>query len=213
MARKVITGLIAAVLVGAIALFAAEKAQKKESAEKPKQEAKAVEQTSANSCPGEVSGRSQAVEPPKHRENLLDQLISAYKANDREKMGEIIKKMEQRREKMREFAEFNRWHQQAHRRMDSEGCGWRQGWAMGGARPAGPGWQMPCGSPPCQTPARRGCCGGGMGAWGPPSGERMPMRGRGYGPPQGYGQESGPACDMPKGNKTPMDDPSPEPDW
>jgi hypothetical protein len=194
MARKVITGIIAAVLVGAIALFAAEKAQKKEFAEKPA---------------GKTEQQAKAGECTEQREALLDQLIVAYKANDREKMGEIIKKMEQRREKMREFAEFNRWHQQAHHRMDSKDCGWRQGWAMGGARPAGPGWQMPCGGPPCQRP----CCGGGMGAWGPPSGERMPMRGRGYSPPQGYGQESGPACDMPKGNKTPMDDPSPESDW
>jgi len=223
MARKVITGIIAAVLVGAIALFAAEKAQKKESAERPKQEAKAVEM-------------------PKHKEALLDQLIVAYKANDREEMGEIIKKMEQRREKMREFAKFNRWHQWAHRGMGPEGCGWRQGQAMGGNCPAGPGWQMPCGGPPCQRP----CCGGGMGGWGPPAGQcrpmpgcgmqfdgqrrqgppcgamggwgapacgNRPMRGRGNSPPQGCGQGAGPAWDMPSCEAPPRDVPPPESDW
>ena len=70
MTRKIITGVIAAVLVVTIAVFAAEKAKEKKFAEK----AKAGER-------GEEFER---------HEGLLDQLAEAYKANDREKMGEII---------------------------------------------------------------------------------------------------------------------------
>jgi hypothetical protein len=191
MARKIITGIIAAVLVGAIALFAAEKAQKKDSADKPKQEAKAVEMS-------------------KCKDGLLDQLIVAYKANDREKMGEIIKKMEQRRGKMREFAKFNRWHQWAHRGMGPEGCGWRQGRAMGGNCPAGQCRPMPgCGmqfdgqrrqGPPC----------GAMGRWEAPACGNRPMCGRGTGPAQGCGQGAGPALDIDAPSR---DVPPPELDW
>jgi hypothetical protein len=139
-------------------------------------------------------------------------------------MGEIIKKMEQRREKMREFAKADGGHRWAHRGMGPEGCG----------------WQMPCGGPPCQTPARRGCWGGSMGACGQPSGERMPMPcwrgGMGaWGPPAcgdkpmhgwgGFGPEyswrqgpdrrhlAPPACDMPSDDTPKTDVPPAEWGW
>jgi hypothetical protein len=127
MTRKIITGVIAAVLLATIAVFAAEKVKEKVLAEKPK----AGEQ-------GEKMGQP---------ERLLDQLAEAYKANDRQKMGEIISKMQERREKMREFVKLNRWHQWAHHRMmwqarfgwgpgqQMAGPGMHRGMAMGG-----PGW-------------------------------------------------------------------------
>ncbi len=112
MTRKIITGVIAAVLVVTIAVFAAEKAKEKAFAEKPEPKA----------C--ELQGQ---------HEGLLDQLVEAYKANDREKMGEIINKMQERREKMREFVKLNRWHRWAHRRMMGQmGPGWGQGQQMAG---------------------------------------------------------------------------------
>ena len=94
MTRKIITGVIAAILLVTIAVFAAEKVMEKTSAEK----ARAGEQFGPH-------------------DRLLDQLVEAYKANNREKMGEIINKMQERREKMREFVKLNRWHQWAQRRM------------------------------------------------------------------------------------------------
>ena len=106
MTRKIITGVIAAVLVVTIAVFAAEKAREKAFGEKPGPKEKAGEQLG-------------------QREGLLDQLAEAYKANDRDKMGEIINKMQERREKMREFVKLNRWHRWAHRRMMGQmGPGW-----------------------------------------------------------------------------------------
>ena len=83
MTRKIVTGVIAAVLVVTIAVLAAEKAKEKVFAERPKA--------------GEQFGP---------HERLLDQLVDAYKANDRDKMGEIINKMQERREKMREFVKL-----------------------------------------------------------------------------------------------------------
>jgi hypothetical protein len=175
MARKVVMGVIVAVLVGAIALFAAEKAKEKKAVEKPQQGAMAVEQTSANT-----------VESPKHKQGLLDQLISAYQANDREKMGEIIKKMENRREKMQEFAKFNRWHQEAHRKWAMAGCGANPGCGRGGAMTGGPG-------------RMRGCSGFGQGQdWGP-------------GPI--WKHDAPPAWNMPRGDCPKSDVPPPEWGW
>jgi flagellin-like protein len=176
MTRKAIVGVIGAVLLVAIALFAAEKAKEKKVAEKPEQEAKAI-------------GR------PEQKEGLLDQLVAAYKANDREKMGEIINKMESRRDEMRKLAKLNKWHQQAHRQWGMMGWNQQQGRGMGG----------------CQCC----CCRGGMGGWGnqmpmgncgPPPGGFRPMREGGPGP--GPQHNAPPACDMSPGN-----DPSPEADW
>jgi hypothetical protein len=112
MTKKIITGVIAAILLVTIAVFAAGKAMDKARA-------------------GEQFG---------WHERLLDQLVEAYKANDREKMGEIINKMQERREKMEKFARFNRWRQWAHHRMMGQmGPGWGQGQQM-----AGPGWNQCC---------------------------------------------------------------------
>ena len=189
MARKVIIGVVSAVLLGAIVLFAAEKAQEKKAAEKPGQETKAVGQ-------------------PEQQEGLLDQLISAYKANDREKMGEIIKKMESRREEMREFGKLNKWHQWAHRREAMMEQRWGQGWrqegppcqrqpgprmnhgfcgeqgrtgGMDGCGPMNRDWQMKRFGPPC-------CCGGMSGGEQPNRGYGQ-MRGRDYGPGSRWGPE------------------------
>jgi hypothetical protein len=165
MTRKITIAVCAAVLVGAIALFAAEKAREKSPANKPEQDAKAVVQ-------------------PAQKEGLLDQLITAYKANDREKMGEIIKQMQERREGMRKLAKLNKWHQWAHRRMmEKAGPGWQDGWGMAGpGRQGGWGNQMPWGGPqwggaPCQTQERRGCCCGCMGGRGAMTGGPAQIRG------------------------------------
>ena len=145
MTRKIITGVIAAVLLVTIAVFAAEKAKEKKFADKPK-----------------AGERGEGFE---QHEGLLDQLAEAYKANDRQKMGEIINKMQERREKMREFVKTNRWHKWAHRRMMGQmtaslktvvraskwpdpagvmvlqmaGPGGNRGWAM-----QGQGWNQGC---------------------------------------------------------------------
>jgi hypothetical protein len=133
MTKKIITGVIAAILVVTIAVFAAEKAREK---------ARACEQFGWH-------GR------------LLDKLAEAYKANDREKMGKIINKMYERREKMREFAKASGWHRWAHRRMMGQmGPGWGQGQQM-----AGPGWNQGC---PMRGP--RGNCGWAMQGPGPNQG-------------------------------------------
>jgi hypothetical protein len=102
MLRNVLIAITAAVLLGAISLLAAEKVKEKKAKEK-EQPTQALERQR----PGA----------------LLDELIAAYKANDREKMGQIIKKMEQRRGKGQKFAKFNRWHERAHQRMDMRGPG------------------------------------------------------------------------------------------
>ena len=209
MAKKVIMGVLASVLLGAIALFAAEKAQEKKATETPKQQERACDQPAQPAL--ECRNRGNKVEGPKGGEELLDQLITAYKANDREKMGEIIKKMEHRREKMREFAQADGGHQWAHHRMRPEGCG----------------WQMPCGGMGAcgqsfgERPQMRGCgmpcCGqwrqGPPCGWGTPACGNRPMCGQRAGPAQDCGQVDKQACDMPKGDKAPVDDPSPESDW
>jgi hypothetical protein len=196
MARKIITGVIAAILVVTIAVFAAEKAKEKAFAEKARA--------------GEQFGQ---------HERLLDQLVDAYKANDREKMGQIIAKMQERREKMREFVKLNRWHRWAHRRMmmhrmmgqmgpgwgqgqQMAGPGWNRGWAMRGgpnqgcppyrdgqATMAGPRWGQfqamnGCGQGPC------GC----MGNCGPMAGgfRQMPCQQGGMGMGNCMPQQNGP---------------------
>jgi hypothetical protein len=164
MTRKITIAVCVAVLVGAIALFAADKAREKSPGDRPKDEVKAI--------------------GPEQKEGLLDQLIVAYKANDREKMGEIIKQMQERREGMRKLAKLNKWHQGAHRQMmGNAGPGRQGGWGMAGPGQQG-GWgnQMPGGRPqwggaPCQTQERRGCCFGCMGGRGTMTGGPAQMRG------------------------------------
>jgi hypothetical protein len=214
MVRKVITGIVAMVLVGTIVLFAAEKVKEKSPADKPRQDVKAF---------GEQE----------QKEGLLDQLIAAYQANDRGKMGEIIKKMAQRRDKMQKLAKLNKWHQGAHRKWAMAGWGANSGCGRDGAMegaPRGSGWNRGCagnlpagrmegrggqqwGNAPCQTPARRGCCCGGMGGYGAMNevpgqmcGHR-PMRnddgcgqGRGWEPRPGPGHRN-----MPPDNVPPVD--------
>lgn len=117
MTKKIIAGVAACVLLASIALFAAEKAKGKKPAAKPKQQAKNVEKQSK-------------------QKGLLDQLISAYKADDKAKMGAIIKKMEDRRDKMQKVAKLNKWHRQTHRRWARAGVAQGQGrrWAVAGRR-------------------------------------------------------------------------------
>jgi hypothetical protein len=162
MTRKIITGVIAAVLVVTIAVLAAEKAKEKVFAEKPK-----------------------AGEGFERHEGLLDRLVEAYKANDREKMGEIINKMQERREKMREFVKFNRWCQWAHRRMMGQmGPGWGQGQQM-----AGPGFN--------QGFAMRGPCGNcGWAMRGPGPNQGCPMAGPRWGQFQAMRRGFGGCNDM-----------------
>jgi hypothetical protein len=190
MTRKIIAGIAGCVLLAAIALFAAEKAQGKKPAAKPKQQATAVEK-----------------QPKQQQKGLLDQLIVAYKANDTEKMGAIIKKMETRRDKTQKLAKLNKWHQGVHRRWAMAGVGGGRGQQM-----AGPGWgrggQMPRGGPACpertcpersrrsRGACQRPCCGqGAMAGWGPQAGAGMqrPMntwrqQPAGFGAMQGMGQ-------------------------
>jgi hypothetical protein len=149
MTRKIITGVVAAVLVVTIAVFAAEKAKERAFCEKQEPKACGLQQ---------------------QHEGLLDQLAEAYKANDRAKMGEIINKMQERREKMREFVKLNRWYRWAHRRMMGQmGPGWGQGQQM-----AGPGFN--------QGFAMRGPCGNwGCQMCGPRWGQFQAMRGCGFG--------------------------------
>jgi len=162
MTRKIITGVIAAVLVVTIAVFAAEKVKEKVLADRPKAEGFGP------------------------HERLLDELVDAYKANDREKMGQIINKMQERREKMEKFVKLNRWHKWAHRRMMGQaGPGLGQGRQM-----AGPGWNQDWN----QRCAMNGPCGNRGGAMqgqgpnqgcpmamaGPQWGQFQPMRGRGF---------------------------------
>jgi hypothetical protein len=131
MAKKLLIGATALILILAaipvLSGFAADKAKEKMEAAKPEQ--------------------AKACEMQKNREGLLDQLIKAYKADDKKAMGEIITKLEQRREQMRKFAKFERWHQMAHRRMMMQrGCGWQRG---GGCCPnmqMNQNWGPPAGS-------------------------------------------------------------------
>jgi hypothetical protein len=188
MTRKIITGVIAAVLLITMAVIAAEKVKEKVQAEKPK-----------------AGERGEGFE---QREGLLDQLAEAYKANDREKMGEIITKMQERREKMEKFVKLNRWHQCEHRRMMGQmrpswgmrqqmaGPGWHRGLAM-----QGQGWNQGCPMtcPQCgQFQAMRGPGFGGrnnmMGNCGPMAGGfgQMPCQQGGMGMNNWTPQQGGP---------------------
>lgn len=190
MLKKTIVSVTAIVVIAAITLFAAEKAKEKKAAENPEQQAKAVQQPAL----GKVEG-------PMQRENLLDQLIKAYKEDDKKAMGEIIQKMEQRRNKMQEFQKFEKWHRQSHRRMAMRqaGPGWNRGGpastrqtqvGQGGGR-MGPGWGMDG-----RGPVGGGCCCGGRGNWGPPeAGLRPQPPCGGFGPQQGWAP--GPGQDRP----------------
>ncbi len=162
MSRKVVITAITGVLLVTFALSAAQKQKGKKPAEKQAQQTKAVEQQTK-------------------RVDLLGELEKAYQANDREKMGDIIKQMKEHREAVREkrqqARQFNKWHRQAHRR-----------WAMRGERPGGNQWQRPRGGQRCPM-GNRPCA---MGQWGPGGGGQKQMRGWGQGPNQGWGQEPGP---------------------
>lgn len=207
MTRKIIAGVAGCVLLAAIALFAAEKAQGKKPAAKPNQQATTVEKQS------------------KQQKGLLDQLIAAYKADDKKAMGAIIKKMETRRDKMQKLAKLNKWHRQAHNNWATAGTGRGRGQQM-----AGPGWgrggQMPRGGPACQRP----CCGQGamagwrdsMGGWESQAGGRGQMHGWGAmsaGPGQMPGWGQSPRHFAPQtSNMPPRDDQRmrmnvPPPDW
>jgi hypothetical protein len=153
MTGKIIAGVAGCVLLASIALFSAEKAQGKKPAATPEQ---------------------QAVEKQPGQKGLLDQLIAAYKADDKEKMGAIIKKMEARRDKMQKLAKLNKWHQNVHRRWAMEGRHWDSGWAAGG-----PGFNRGWGG------ARWGelpCRQGGMPRWGAMAEGPRQMPGWGQGP-------------------------------
>jgi len=193
MTRKIITGVIAAVLVVTIAVFAAEKAMEKAYAEKAK----------ASGQP--ALSKAEGFGP---HERLLDQLVEAYKANDREKMGEIINKMQERREKIREFIKLNRWHRWAHRRMMRQmGSGWGQGQQMAGSG-WNRGWAMrgPCGNWGCPMAGPRwehfqamrergfGGCNNMMGNCGPMAGGfgQMPCQQGGMGMGNCMPQQNGP---------------------
>jgi hypothetical protein len=200
MTRKIIAGVAGCVLLAAIALFAAEKAQGKKPDAKPKQQTTAVEKQSK-------------------QKGLLDQLIVAYKANDTEKMGAIIKKMETRRDKMQKLAKLNKWHQGVHRKWALASVGGGRGQQM-----AGPGWgrggQMPRGGPACPERSRgacqKPCCWqGAMAGWGPQAGAGMqrPMntwrqQPAGFGAMQGMGPGPQPiapqTCNMPRGGERQM---------
>jgi hypothetical protein len=155
MTKKLIIVVTGLVLFIGVAL-AAEKVKEKAEAAKPEQ--------------------TKACEMQKHPEGLIDQLIKAYKADDKKAMGEIIAKLEKRREQVKKFAQFERWHQMAHRRMMlRRGWGWNQGWQRGGFGGC-PGMQM-------------------NQNWGPPMGGFRPM-------PQ-MGNPGG-CCPMPQWNQGPQ---------
>jgi hypothetical protein len=185
MTRKIIAGVAGCVLLAEIALFAAEKAQEKKTAAKPKQQA--LNQNG--------SGQATTVEKQSKQKDLLDQLIVAYKADDKKAMGEIIKKMETRRDKMQKLAKLNKWHKWAHRQMAAQaGPGWGRGQQMAGPR-WGPGWQqMSRGGPACQRPC---CWQGAMAGWEPQAGGRGQMPGWGQGPRRFAPQTS----NMPRGGE------------
>jgi hypothetical protein len=154
MTKKIITGVIAAILLVTIAVLAAEKMREK----------------------------ARACGQPGWHGRLLDQLAEAYKANDREKMGKIINKMQERRENLGKFARLNKWHKWGHRRMMGQmqtGPGWGQGQQM-----ARPEWNQGC---PMNGPRKNhGWAMQGQGPKqgcpmaGPQCGQFQAMRGRGF---------------------------------
>lgn len=107
------------------------------------------------------------------RPDLLGELKAAYEKNDREQMGKIIEKMQDRREEMRERMTFRRQQMRRFQERFEEGMeqpgwyggprGWQQGFQCGGPC----GWYPPC--PP-----------GGMGGW-------YPMYQGGWGQPSQWG--------------------------
>ena len=217
MIQKILISATAVIVLAGISLFAAEKAKEKRAAEK--QEMRAQE------------GDWQ------HHGPLLDELIAAYKANDREKMGQVIQKMEQRREKMQKFARLNRWHKWAHRRMDMRSRDWGQAEREAQRTPGWGGLQRP-GCCEAQRSPGWGCCQ--RDGWGPPAREyrQMPGFDRGQrqwregmdghgrgdwtpGPEQRFDPEFNPERQRmpgfgPYGGERPMpprDNPSPDMDW
>ena len=196
MLKKTIVSVTAIVVIAGITLFAAEKAKEKKAAEKAEQQAEAVQQPALPAL--ECRNRGSKLEGPKQREDLLDQLIKAYKEDDKKAMGEIIQKMEQRRDKARQLRKLEKWHQWSHRRMGmgQAGPGWQRGegrmgpgWGMDGRGPVGGGCGCCCGGmgnrqapaggfrpqPPCGEPVRRPCGGFGPGqGWAPGPGQRRP---------------------------------------
>jgi hypothetical protein len=145
MAKKMIMVVTAmALFMGAA--FAAEKAKEKKDAGK----------TDKLAVTSKVE-RAKVAPVKKQKEGLIDQLIKAYKADDKKAMDEIIAKLEKRQAQMKKFAQFEKWHKMAHRMM------MRHGWG-------------------CQRDWHRGRCGGCPGMhmnrnWGPPAGglRQMPQ--------------------------------------
>ena len=130
MAKKLIIGVTGLILFIGVA-FAAEKAKEKKEAEKSDKPAVTSKVEGAKVCPMQ-----------KQKEGLIDQLIKAYKADDKKAMDEIIAKLEKRQKQMKKFAQFEKWHQMAHRKMSMRrGWGCRQGWQRGGCGGC-PGMQM-----------------------------------------------------------------------
>jgi len=130
MIKKTLISATVIVIMAGLSLFAAEKAKEKKEAQKP----------------AEQSEKAKA-EKPARPGVLLDELIAAYKANDREKMGQVIKKMEAQREKMKKLAQLNKWHKWAHRSEMMKHRGWGQG----------PQWGRGCG-PALRDRQHGGCC-------------------------------------------------------
>ncbi len=140
MAKKLIIGVTGLILFIGVA-FAAEKAlvtaeravagKDKAQAAKPDQPKVTNKGEGAKACPMK-----------KQKEGLIDQLLKAYKADDKKAMDEIIVKLEKRREQMKKFAQFEKMHQLAHRKMSlRRGWGQQQGWQRGGCDGC-PGMQM-----------------------------------------------------------------------
>jgi len=162
MAKKMIM-IVTALMLFTGAAFAAAKAKENKDAGK----------TDKPAVTSKVDGAK--VRPmQKQRKGLIDQLIKAYKADDKKAMDEIITKLENRQKQMKKFAQFERWHRMAHRKMSMHrGQGHRQGWHRGGCDgcqgmqmnrnwgpPAGgfrsmPQWRRPGNFGP--MPQRQGC--------------------------------------------------------
>jgi hypothetical protein len=155
MAKKMIM-IVTAIALFMGAAFAAEKVKENKNAGKTDKPEVTSKVEGAKVCPMQ-----------KQKEGLIDQLIKAYKADDKKAMDEIITKLEKRQKQMKKFAQFERWHQIAHRRMMMRGWGFQQGPNRGGCWGCQQGWQ-------------RGGFGGCPGMqmnqnWGPPAGGFRPM--------------------------------------
>ena len=152
--------MVAVFLAGAASLVAmgnakkadeAQKELKKEAVNKPAEGC--VQQKQKDGCEEQMLSEGK-------RHDLLDELKAAYEKNDREQMGKIIEKMQERREEMRERMTFRRQQMRHSQERFDEGMEQR-GW-YGGPR----GWQQgfPCGGPCGWCPP---CPPGGMGGWWP----------------------------------------------